>query len=109
MRNEFGLSPNMLKLLYRGNFTFAQAALYLGVAEIKIKYLVDKGLLGTGKILEAGPTIPKAECDRFLRDNLTYQKNSKVEEMVTKLKLVTEGKAVQERIFISPQNLGEIK
>lgn len=86
------LSADMMKCVYRGNLTFSQAALYMAIGIDKIKLLVDKGELGTVKVFGDSITIPKTECDRFLNDNITYNRNSKVDETLRKLTLATGGK-----------------
>lgn len=68
--------PDYLKLMYRGNFTKAQAALYMGIGLEKLEVLFNEGL---GSVMIDGKeTVPKAECDRFLNDRVMFKLPKKI-------------------------------
>ncbi len=71
------LTPDQIKLLYRGNFTIPQAALYLGVGEMIMEGLIKQGKIGVN-LIEGHRHISRAECDRFLNEN-THRLNKNVE------------------------------
>lgn len=64
-------SPDQLKVMYRGNFTINQAALYLGIGNDKVRVLIDRGELGVNIVF--GKTyVSRQECDRFMKDHTRY-------------------------------------
>ena len=67
-------SPDQLKVMYRGNFTYKQAALYFGVSVELIKWKIEAGELGVNYVFRGAIRISKAECDKFLQANLKYRK-----------------------------------
>lgn len=67
--NQIILNPDERKIIFRGNFTHRQAALYFGKSAAWIKAQIQLGKLGTNL---DGTHISKYECDRFLRDETRY-------------------------------------
>lgn len=70
-----GLTPDQLKVLYRGNFTLKQAALYLGIGDDKVLMLINEGKLGVNYVF-GKRYISRQECDRYLKDNTRYESKS---------------------------------
>ena len=68
MQNE--LSQDQLKVIYRGNFTIKQAALYLGKSVEWVRAKIQIGMIGTNS---EGSRISRVECDRFLRSETIYE------------------------------------
>jgi len=64
------LNPDQLKVIYRGNYTLRQAAIYFGKSVEWVKAQIADGMLGTN--LE-GSHISRYECDRFLREDTRYK------------------------------------
>ena len=62
------LTPDMVKVIYRGNFTKKQAALYFGVGEDKIQKLIDRGELAVN-FQGGNERISRVVCDNYLRKN----------------------------------------
>lgn len=69
------LSVNQIKVMYRGRYTFDQAALYLGIGEDKLRALVNEGKLGVliDPTLGDSLTISRAECDRYMNSITRYK------------------------------------
>ena len=68
---DIELTKDQIKTLYRGNFTFRQAAAYFGKSVDWVKAKVEAGELGVN---EEGTRISRRECERFLERNTFYKK-----------------------------------
>lgn len=62
------LTPDMIKVLYRGNFTKKQAALYFGFGEDKLQKLIDNGDIAIN-FQDGNERISRVACDNYLRNN----------------------------------------
>lgn len=63
------LTKDQIKVLYRGNLTINQAALYMAKSVAWVKAQIAMGKLGTNL---DGSHISKIECDRFLKEDTRY-------------------------------------
>ncbi|OGV06743.1 MAG: hypothetical protein A2499_02865 [Stygiobacter sp. RIFOXYC12_FULL_38_8] len=62
------LTPDMAKVIYRGNFTKSQAALYFGIGELKLQKRIDSGELAVN-FQDGNERISRIACDNYLRKN----------------------------------------
>ncbi len=79
------LTPDQIKLLYRGNFTVPQAALYLAIGEQKIDWLIKQGEIGV-VLIDGHRYVSRAECDRFLIEHTKRVSKTKETNLNLRLK-----------------------
>jgi len=60
------LTADAIKVMYRGNFTKKQAALYFGIGEDKLQKLIDKGELAVN-FQDGEERISRVACDNYLK------------------------------------------